>query len=135
LDGQLLGVAAFTDVNRLFGRIGFEGEARWLIWRGPGFGVKQSNYLVGPRFQVFAGRRLSANIKFLGGAGIFHQPTYWGGWAVYTPGGTVGYRISRRFLIRGDYEYQRWPGFAGLTGAHGLTPNGFSAGVSYRLFR
>jgi hypothetical protein len=130
-DHQLLGVAAFTDVNHLFGRIGVEGEARWLNWRGPGGGIKESNYLVGPRVQVFAGRRISANVKFLAGAGIFHQSTNWGGWAAYAPGGTFGYRMSRRFLIRGDYEYQMWPGFV----THGLTPNGFSAGVSYRLFR
>ncbi len=113
-----------------------EGEARWLNWRGPGFGTKESNYLVGPRYQVFGGRRLSANVKFLAGGATFHYLNGWEGWAAFVPGGTVGYRVSPRFLIRGDYEYQMWPGFiAGPGHDHGLTPNGFSVGASYRLFR
>ena len=49
--------------------------------------------------------------------------------------GTFGYRLSPRFLVRADYEYQMWPGYVGVKGQHGLTPNGFTVGVSYRLFR
>jgi hypothetical protein len=134
-DRQLAGVAAFADVNRLIGRIGVEGEARWLDWRGPGHNVKESNYLFGPRYQVFATQRLSVNAKVLVGGATFHLNNGWGGWVAYAPGGTVGYRLTRRLMLRGDYEYQIWPGFVGLRGPHGLTPNGFSAGVSYRLFR
>jgi hypothetical protein len=79
---------------------------------------------------------LSLNVKVLAGAGIFHQANQWGGWSAFVPGGTIGYRVSPRLLIRGDYEYQFWPGFAATQSvAHGLTPNGFSVGASYRLFR
>jgi hypothetical protein len=129
-----MGVGTFVDVNRVFGRIGIEGEARWLPWGGVS-GISENTYLVGPRFQLIAGRKWSANVKFLAGGGTFHRPPGWGGWAVFAPGGTVGYRMSRRLMLRGDYEYQMWPGFVGDNGPRGLTPNGFSVGASYGLFR
>ena len=133
-DHQLLGIAAFTDVNHLIGKIGVEGEARWLNWRGPGNGIKQSNYLGGPRYQFYNSRRFSANVKFLAGGATFHHKNSWEGWVAFAPGMTFGYRVSPRFLVRVDYEYQMWPGFVGTKGSHGLTPNGFSVGASYRLF-
>ncbi len=125
----------FADANRIFGPIGMEGEARWLPWHGPD--ITQSNYLIGPRYQVFARSRFSANVKFLAGGATFKidQEKSWEGWAAFVPGVTVGYRISPRLIVRADYEYQRWPGFEGTLGAHGLTPNGFSAGISYRILR
>jgi hypothetical protein len=132
---QLLGVAAFTDVNRIIWKVGVEGEARWMPWRGPG--VKENTYLAGPRYPVYSGTRISANLKFLAGGATIHYPhqSNWDGWAAFVPGGTFGYRLSPRFLLRADYEYQMWPGYVGVKGAHGLTPNGFSVGASYRLFR
>jgi Outer membrane protein beta-barrel domain len=137
-DHQLGGIAAFGDVNRLFGRVGVEGEARWsnwMNWQGTSTGVTQSNYLAGPRFQLISGRRLSLNMKVLAGAGTgtfnSHNLHVSGTWFAYAPGITLGYRLTPRFMVRGDYEYQFWTGFLGS----GLTPNGFSMGVSYRLFR
>jgi hypothetical protein len=132
---HLQGIAVFADANRIFGPVGMEAEARWLPWHGPG--ITESNYLIGPRYQVFARSRLSVNVKFLAGGATFKRALEkdWEGWSAFVPGATVGYRISRRLIIRGDYEYQRWPGFVGPLGAHGLTPNGFSAGVSYRVLR
>ena len=63
---------------------------------------------------------------------------------MYAPGGTLDYRLTHRLIIRGDYEYQLWPSFAGppsynsTTGTlnpntSGLTPNGFSVGIMYRI--
>jgi hypothetical protein len=134
-DHQLLGVAAFADVNRIIWKVGMEGEARWLLWRGTG--VTQSNYLAGPRYPLYSGTRISANLKFLAGGATIRYPhqSNWDGWAAFVPGATFGYRLSPRFLVRADYEYQMWPGYVGVKGAHGLTPNGFSVGASYRLFR
>lgn len=132
---QLLGVAGFADVNRIVWKLGVEGEGRWLLWRGPGANIQEDNYLVGPRFQVLARRRLSLNVKALAGGATFHHNSSWGGWTAYAPGATVGYRLSPRLMVRGDYEYQIWPDFVGARGPHGLTPNGFSFGMSYRLFR
>lgn len=133
---QLLGVAAFADMNRVLGPVGLEGEARWLPWRGLS-GIKEANLLVGPRYQAYAGNRISLNVKFLAGAAIFSNDKLpsWQGWSAFVPGVTFGYRMSPRLIVRADYEYQRWPGFVGPRGQHGLTPNGFSLGVSYRIFR
>lgn len=132
---ELRGVAVFADLNHLFGRVGLEGEGRWLPWNGNA-GVREANYLVGPRVQIYSGRRFSANGKVLAGAGIF-QPRglsqQW--WSAFVPGLTLGYKVSHRLTVRADYEYQRWPGFVGNLGPHGLTPNGLSLGVSYRVFR
>ena len=51
---------------------------------------------------------------------------------VYAPGGSLDYRLNRKFSLRGDYESQRWPGFAVLPpDTHGMSPNGFSLGVAY----
>jgi opacity protein-like surface antigen len=58
-------------------------------------------------------------------------------------GGGVDYRLSRRIYVRGEYEYQMWPGFVGppdpqpiplQNRPNGLTPNGFAVGASYRIF-
>jgi hypothetical protein len=135
-DHQLVGVAAFADYNHIIGRVGLEGEGRWLNWHSNN--LNQSNYLAGPRVLVFSGRRMSANVKFLAGGAFIHYPwphSHTDFWSAYVPGGTVGYRVSPRFLVRADYEYQMWPGYVGVKGQHGLTPNGFTVGVSYRLFR
>jgi hypothetical protein len=49
----------------------------------------------------------------------------------------VTYRLSRRWAVRGEYEYQFWPGSPGFANepAHELTPSGFHAGIAFRLSR
>lgn len=135
-NNQLQGITAFADINHVFGKVGMEGETRWLFWNGPGGGVKEANLILGgPRFQVYANRKLSVNAKFLAGGSRFRNIFESGGWASYAPGATLGYRVGHRLMLRADYEYQIWPGFVGPRGQHGLTPNGFSVGASYRFFR
>jgi hypothetical protein len=51
----------------------------------------------------------------------------------------VEYRLARRWTVRADYEYQIWPSAPGAeitypNPSHGMTPNGFSGGIAYRLF-
>ena len=134
-NNQLLGAAAFSDANRIFGRVGTEAEARWMNWRGYGDGLVESSYLLGPRFQAFAHRDLSGNIKILFGRGDITAPDHvgTGTYFVYAPGATLDYRVRNRLNMRLDYEYQRWPSFTGVLGTYGLTPNGFSLGVGYRV--
>src|ERR1700688_1369378 len=50
---HLSGVGGFVDANHVLWRIGVEGEVRWLHWGGPGGGLVQSNYLIGPRYPLF----------------------------------------------------------------------------------
>jgi opacity protein-like surface antigen len=52
------------------------------------------------------------------------------------PAGGVDYRLQDRRAIRMEYEYQFWlnsPGYSSQPD-HPLRPNGFHAGISYRIF-
>ncbi len=146
--GQLVGPAAFFDLN-VSPRWGAEGEARWLHWNGSD-GQIESNYLAGGRYRVVDYHRLNLWLKLLLGGGLITTPGFpasgslKGSYFAYSPGGTLEFPLTHQILLRGDYEYQIWPAFAGpatfntSTGtvvqhANGLTPNGFSLGVSYRF--
>jgi hypothetical protein len=135
-DSQLLGIAPFVDADHLFfKRLGAEGEARFLPWRGPGSGFSQSSYLAGPRFGVWNHReRLFFFAKVLMGLGTLDVPSPaigGGNYFVYAPGITMDFRVKKRLTARVDYEYQIWPTFLDS----GLSPNGFSFGFSYALLR
>lgn len=45
-------------------------------------------------------------------------------------GGGVDYRLIPRITLRGDYEYQWWPGFLG---PNALNPQGFTVGALYNF--
>ena len=145
---QLVGPGAFFDMN-VRPKWGAEGEARWLHWNGPG-GQIESNYLGGGRYRVAHYGRLDGWLKLLLGGGLITTPYYpaagtvKGSYFAWSPGGTLEFRMTQRLSLRGDYEYQMWPAFAGpptydpTTGTvvqhnHGLTPNGFSLGISYKF--
>lgn len=144
---ELYGVTALFDFN-VRRKWGAEGEARWLHWHGEG-GQVESNYLIGPRYQAFHIGRFAMWGKFLAGGGWITTPYYpvadsvKGSYFVYAPGATFDYRLSRRLMLRADYEYQIWPSFAtGPTYSssgtpiyhdHGITPNGVSVGITYRF--
>lgn len=145
---QVMGPTALFDFN-LHPKWGMEGEARWLHWNGLGH-EEESNYLLGGRYRVVQYHRLQGWAKLLAGGGWITTPNYpeagslKGSYFVYAPGGTVDFRLRHGLLLRGDYEYQRWPSFAGpptynsSTGTliqhnGGLTPNGFSVGLVYRF--
>ncbi len=144
---QLLGPTLFFDLDPR-AKWGAEGEARWLDWHGSG-GEKMSNYLMGGHYRVWRYQRTDFWLKMLLGGGWFTTPNYpqagtlKGSYFAMVPGASVEYPFTRRFSLRGDYEYQIWPSFvgppsynsAGVLVQHnnGLTPNGFSVGVSYRI--
>jgi Outer membrane protein beta-barrel domain len=145
-DHQLMGPTAFFDFN-LRRKWGVEGEGRWLEWNGQG-GMTISNYLVGGRYQLVRLGRLTGWGKLLVGGGWIQTPNYpeagslKGSFFAYAPGATVQYPFGHRLALRGDYEYQIWPSFfgpasSGSTGTqennNGLTPNGFSVGIAYRI--
>jgi hypothetical protein len=138
---RLGGFTILGDVNDVFlKKLGFEGEARWLHINEY-HGETEANYLGGPRYRLWRYHGLSVYGKFLMGGGLitFPDKAGHGSYFAYAPGGTVEYRLSRRWLARGDYEYQIWPSAPGAeitfpNPSHGLTPNGFSVGVSYKIF-
>lgn len=144
---SLVGFAAFFDFN-VTPKWGAEGEARWLHWNGTG-GEVESSYLAGGRYRLFRYGRLTGWGRMLAGAGLITTPNFpvagslRGSYFALAPGGTVEFPLTDRISLRGDYEYQFWPAFAGpptysSTGAlvqhnNGLTPNGFSVGLTYRF--
>jgi opacity protein-like surface antigen len=142
---QLIGIAPYVDANHLFfSRLGAEVESRFLHWRGPGSGLTESSYLVGPRFGLLSLKRsVFLSGKVLVGSANLHLPSGAAGsgsYFAYAPGAVAEFRITRRLTARADYEYQIWPSFKGVatattTGTGGLTPNGFSLGVSYAILR
>jgi len=146
---ELVGPTVFFDFD-MHGRFGVEGEASWLNFHGPG-GEVEENYLGGPRYRFFRYHRLSGWLKVEVGGGWITTSGYpaagslKGSYFVYAPGGTLQYPLTHRWTLRGDYEWQVWPSFAGpptynaTTGTvvqnnNGLTPNGLSVGVAYRFF-
>jgi hypothetical protein len=132
---RLNGVGIFGDFN-ITSKLGVEGEARWLHWSGSG-GQTQSDYLGGVKYRFLKFHNLSISGKFLLGGVWIDYPVAVdasGSYFAYAPGVIGDYRLTRRLSVRGDYEYQILPSAPGLGGpSHGLTPNGFSVGVAYRL--
>jgi hypothetical protein len=141
---QLIGISPFVGANRMvFQRLYLEGEARFLYWHGPANGLTESSYLGGPSFHLLHYRkRLLFSARFLlGGAQITipNDSVGSGNYFALAPGAVFDYRMTKRLSARAEYEYQIWPSFKGIptattTGSGGLTPNGFTFGVSYTIF-
>lgn len=135
---RLDGVGATVDLN-VTPKIGAIGEARWLHWHNAGDGNEtNSDYLVGAKYRLYRFRRFDFNAKFLiGGVWITYPGDIGSGsYFAYAPGAFVDYRLSRKFMIRGGYEYQLLPTAPNIPGQpdNGLTPNGFTVGVEYKIF-
>lgn len=139
LDHQLLGISPYVQTSALmFHRVGAEGQARFLHWRGPS-SLTESSYMAGPRVALYRKRNFIFSGKFMIGSARISLPSPAPGsgtYLAYAPGGSVDYRLSKRLFARVDYEYQIWPNFKGSAtgGGHGgLTPNGLSLGLSYAI--
>ena len=135
---RLLGAGADVDYN-LTRKIGVIGEARWLHWNGQE-SQTQSDYLAGGQYSFLRFHRFTFNAKFLvGGVWIKYPVQATGGstgsYFAYAPGVSADYRLTRHFAVFGAYEYQILPSAPGFAGqpSNGLTPNGFSVGIKYRL--
>jgi opacity protein-like surface antigen len=133
---RLSGIGAFAEykINR---RVAVEGDARFLQFGGFENST-ESSYLAGPKGYFFAWRKFQPYGKLLAGAGKIHYPFAIGDASYFAlaPGGGADYRLSRRWMLRAEYEYQMWlnsPGYANEPN-HELTPNGFHAGVAFRIF-
>ena len=92
--------------------------------------ITESTYEFGARYR-YPIRNLSPYVKIMIGAGNFAFGSSYqsGTYRNYVGGGGLDYRLTDHFVLRGDYEYQRWGTFP----PHGLQPNLFSAGVAFRF--
>ena len=134
---RLTGAGVFADLN-WNGRFGLEGDARFLHFGGFE-GSTESSYLVGPKIFLFEKRKFQPYGKLLIGVGRIHYPFEIGDASYFAlaPGAGSGYRLSHRWMLRAEYEYQLWPESPGYANEpkHELTPNGFHVGVAYQIFR
>ena len=127
---KILGVSGFIDAETR-GRLGAEGEARWLIFHRT-TDVKAETYMGGPTCHFDLGR-FQPYGKALVGVGDFSFPYGYGrgSYLVLAPGGGLDIRISRRVQIRAaDFEYQVWPQFTFNT----MSSYGVSSGIRIRFF-
>jgi len=137
---RLYGIGAFVDYN-LSPRFGAEAEVRFHRFHQLS-STHEDNYLVGPRY-IYHHGRFNVYGKVLFGVGSINFPfnAAHGSYFALDFGGGLDYRLTRRVAVRGEYEYQKWPGFVGPPDPpslqdrpYGLTPNGFAVGVAYRIF-
>jgi hypothetical protein len=127
---KMLGIAAIADIDTER-RIGFEGEAQWLMFNQTG-NVHTTTYLAGPRYHLTYGR-FQPYAKGLIGLGEFYYPYNLGrdNDFVIAPGAGLDFRITRKIRWRvADFEYQYWPEFH--YGA--LSSYGISTGIRVRIF-
>jgi hypothetical protein len=134
---QLVGAEAYPGANNIWRLIGAEADIRIFNWRGVGGGMKEDTYAAGPTVRIIGHQRFMVAANVLFGLGSITLPPNSGpGQGTYfiaAPSLRFEQHIVRRINLRYEYEYQMWPGFAGLLGNHGLTPNGIGVGVTYRL--
>ncbi len=126
---KLLGVTGWIDAQSIR-RLGLEGEVRILDWHQHA-NVHAETYLGGLRYHFNAGRT-QPYVKVLAGLGKFNFPYNFatGRYFVVAPGGGIDYRLSHRFSVRADFEYQYWPQFT--FGA--MSSGGGTIGLRYRVF-
>jgi opacity protein-like surface antigen len=139
---RLYGIGAYVDYN-VTPRWGGEAEVRFHRFNQLA-DIHEDNYLIGPKYN-WHHKRFTVYGKGLLGLGYFNFPqnAAHGTYFDAALGGGVDYRLTRRIYVRGEYEYQIWPGFVGppdpnpiplANRPNGLTPNGFAVGASYRIF-
>lgn len=135
---RLRGIGAYADYY-LTSSIAAEGEVRLSgVLGSQDGGETQKDYLVGPSYRLYNWHHISADAKFLvGGVWIvFPNHIGTGSYFAFVPGGNINYRFNQRWSARVDYEYQFLPSAPNIPGEpnHGLTPNGWSFGLSYKVF-
>ncbi|HEY3707643.1 MAG TPA: outer membrane beta-barrel protein [Terracidiphilus sp.] len=134
-DQRLWGIGGFANYH-LSGNLGVAGEARFLrfdSWNGE----TEDHYLAGPRYGFPRFGRVQPFAQCLLGIGRLQYPFQIGSGTYFAvaPGGEISYRLSRRWALRGLYEYQIWPGSPNAANQpqHTITPSGFHVGVAFRV--
>jgi len=120
---RIWGFGAFADYH-LTSHVGLEAETHFLRFNSV-YGETEDNYLAGPRYLVIRFGRLQTYAQCLAGMGNIQYPFRIGNGSYFAlaPGAGANYRISQRWSLRGEYEYQLWPGSPNIANqpAHELT--------------
>ena len=130
---EMYGFTAYSDFTFFHG-LGVEAEGRSIFLNKWDNKVREDNFAGGARYEVIHHGQFRPYVKALAGLGsidfpgtIYTHDTF----GMYSFGGGVDYRFTRRIYFRGDYEYSYW---RHTFGPHDLNPNGVTLGVSYRIF-
>ena len=130
------GVVARGSVG-LYHGIGIDGSARTIFINTPTelTRMQQSTYLGGVFYEAPSIHRVRPFVRVAGGLGVIEFPSRdpfytRDSYSVYALGGGVETPLSRRFYLRGEYEYQVWKDYHG---PHNLTPQGVTLGITYYL--
>lgn len=123
---RLYGIGAFGDVR--FNRWAqVEAEARWSHLNEY-IGIYQNTYSIGPRIPIKEDfHRFTPYAKVLIGWATMANLS--GKALALTYGGGTDYRLTGRFNVRADFQYQEWH-----VTPQNLWPYGLSLGVSYRIY-
>lgn len=134
---RIQGAGVFGDYH-IHNSFWLEGEASFLEFGGFE-GSTESSYLAGPRVQFLRRGKFQPYGKLLVGMAGIHYPYAIGDahYFAFAPAGGLDYRLSARWFLRGEYEYQFWPGSPGYANvpSHELTPSGFHIGLAYKIHR
>jgi opacity protein-like surface antigen len=134
---RLWGIGAFADYH-LTPHFDAEAEVRFVRFNSF-YGETEDNYLAGPRYLIERFGKIQPYAQCLVGFGKMQYPFNigTGQYFALAPGGGANYRISHRWTLRGEYEFQLWPGSPNLANepAHEIQPQGFHVGLAYRLVR
>ena len=121
-------------------RYGAEAEIRLLDLNKPA-GETQKTFMAGPIANIYQYHKAIFYAKFLLGVGTVNYPDNigYGSYFAFAPGGGVEYRFAPRWKVRGEYEAEFFPSAPGAPitypfPSNGLTPTGFSVGISYKIF-
>jgi opacity protein-like surface antigen len=123
---RLYGIGVYADA-RFTRWVQAEAEARWLRFNEYQ-GIGQNSYLIGPRVPIHDFHGLTPYAKVLVGLGSGTNSWLNGHAFAIAYGGGADYRLTRKFKVRGDFEYEDWHT------KPTLWPYGGSVGVSYTIF-
>ena len=122
------GWSVFADAD-LWKNVGL--EAKFSHIAGPAAdSISETTYEAGLRARVAIGP-IVPFLEFTGGLGSFtySRSSQNGSYGILAGGGGLDLLLTRKFSVRGEYNYQKWGSFP----PRGLQPNLVTLGLAYRL--
>jgi hypothetical protein len=130
-----IGVFGVFNFNH---RFAIQGESNFLRFNSYE-GENQTSFLAGPRYTFLHSSKWRPYAQFSIGNVHTQYPFDIGSGNSFalSPAFGLDYRVSPRWAVQAKYEYQFLTNSPNFTNEpkFGMTPNGFSLGVSYRLHR
>jgi opacity protein-like surface antigen len=134
---RISGIGAFADYH-MSGSLAIEAQARFNRFQSYS-GIAEDTYLGGGRYRLQRFGQIRPWGQCLVGIAHMQYPYKIGtmNYLALAPGAGADYSLGRKWLFTASYQYQLWlnsPNFRNEP-QHGLRPNGFSAGIAYRIRR